>query len=611
VAGTLASYVLGDSVTQFSTVIGVYLSALGLGSWLSQYVQRGLARRFVEVELAVASRRRLRPPLFLSFAYLPQFFRAVLYGVVLVVGTLVGLEIPLVLRILRESVDFKELVAKVLTFDYLGALVAASLLFPILLVPHLGLVRTSLLFGLASAVVGLWSTWLFRSLLGSSWDLKVKGVVAIVILCAGFAYADHLTDMAEEGIYADTVVLAKTSAYQRIVLTRAGQHFQLFLNGNLQFSSSDEYRYHEALVHPALALVPGARRVLVLGGGDGLAVREILKHPQVAEIVLVDLDPEMTRLARENPLMRDLNQGSLTHPRVQVVNADAFVWLAVRRLALSTPPSWTSPIRTTSRWASSTRRHFYARLRQRLDPDGVVAVQSTSPLMARQSFWCINRTLEAAGFQVRPYHALVPSFGEWGFVLAALRPIASADDRPAGLRYLDDPRWPPCSCSGPTWRPWRRRSTASTTRRSFGTTRRSGGAGTEAGRDQTTLTVVLPLQVFWLMVLGVVAADADAGVRDLARADGLRIVEADGAAVLAQAGEPANVVRDLAFLGDLVRVARAALHADGVLAAGRRRTVLLAVLLAVHVARARKFVDCGHPSRWRRRCPPRRRPRGA
>ena len=264
VAGTLASYVLGDSVTQFSTVIGVYLSALGLGSWLSRYVQRGLARRFVEVELAVALLGGASAPLlFLSFGYLPQFFRVVLYGIVLVVGTLVGLEIPLVLRILRESVDFKELVAKVLTFDYLGAL-AASLLFPILLVPHLGLVRTSLLFGLASAVVGLWSTWLFRSLLGSSWDLKVKGVAAIVILCAGFAYADHLTDMAEEGIYADTVVLAKTSAYQRIVLTRAGQHFQLFLNGNLQFSSSDEYRYHEALVHPALALVPGARGVLVL-----------------------------------------------------------------------------------------------------------------------------------------------------------------------------------------------------------------------------------------------------------------------------------------------------------------------------------------------------------
>jgi spermidine synthase len=314
-------------------------------------------------------------------------------------------------------------------------------------------VRTSLLFGLASAVVGLWSTWLFRSLLGSSWDLKVKGVAAIVILCAGFAYADHLTDMAEEGIYADTVVLAKTSAYQRIVLTRAGQHFQLFLNGNLQFSSSDEYRYHEALVHPALALVPGARRVLVLGGGDGLAVREILKHPQVAEIVLVDLDPEMTRLARENPLMCDLNQGSLSSPRVRVVNADAFVWLA------DAPPSRFDaafvdfPDPHNFSLGKLYTRHFYARLRARLDPDAVVAVQSTSPLMARQSYWCINRTLESAGFQVRPYHALVPSFGEWGFVLAALRPFDPPTTVLAGLRYLDAPTLSAMFVLGPDMAP--------------------------------------------------------------------------------------------------------------------------------------------------------------
>ncbi len=453
VAGTLASYVLGDSVTQFSTVIGVYLCALGVGSYLSRYVQRGLARRFVEVELAVALLGGASAPLlFLSFGYLPHFFRVGLYAVVLVVGTLVGLEIPLVLRILRESVDFRELVAKVLTFDYLGAL-AASLLFPILLVPHLGLVRTSLLFGLASAAVGLWSTWLFRPLLGPTWDLKAKGALAIVLLCAGFAYADRLTDMAEEGLYADTVVLARSSAYQRIVLTRAGAHFQLFLNGNLQFSSSDEYRYHEALVHPAMALVPGARRVLVLGGGDGLAVREILRHPSVAEVVLVDLDPEMTRLASENPLLRAQNQGSLSDRRVHVVNADAFVWLA------EAPPSRFDaafvdfPDPHNFSLGKLYTRHFYARLRSRLDPDGVVAVQSTSPLMARQSYWCINRTLESAGFSVRPYHALVPSFGEWGFALAALKPFEPPTSVMPGLRYLDGPTLASLFVLGPDMAP--------------------------------------------------------------------------------------------------------------------------------------------------------------
>jgi spermidine synthase len=438
VAATLASYVLGDSVTQFSIVIGVYLSALGLGSYLSRYVQRGLVRRFVEIELAVALVGGASAPiLFLSFAHLPNFFRPVLYGVVLLVGALVGLEIPLVLRILRETVDFKELVAKVLTFDYLGALLA-SLLFPIFLVPQLGLVRTSLLLGVANAGVGLWSTWLFAPLLPAVRDLRVKGLAVALALLAGFAYADHLTELAEDGLYADAVVFAKSTRYQRIVLTRSRHHFQLFLNGNLQFSSVDEYRYHEALVHPALALVPRAQRVLVLGGGDGLAVREILKHASVKEIQLVDLDPEMTRLAVENPLLRELNGGSLLDPRVHVVNEDALVWLGEEKshgLFDAAFADFPDPHSFSLGKLYTTR--FYGLLAQHLDPEGALAVQSTSPLMARKSYWCIARTIEAAGFRVRPYHALVPSFGEWGYALAALRPFDPPRAVIPGLRYLD------------------------------------------------------------------------------------------------------------------------------------------------------------------------------
>lgn len=437
VAGTLASYVLGDSVTQFSTVIGVYLTALGAGSYLSRYVQRGLARRFVDVEIAVALLGGLSAPLlFMAFGYAPGLFRPVLYSLVFTIGTLVGLEIPLVLRILREVVDFRDLVAKVLTVDYLGALVA-SLLFPMLLMPRLGLVRTSILFGLANAAVGLWSTWLFAPLLGSTRDLRIKAAGAVILLTVGFAAADRLTDLAEEGLYADPVVLTRTSPYQRIVLTRTRHHFQLFLNHNLQFSSADEYRYHEALVHPAMALAPRARRILVLGGGDGLAVREILKHEGVEEIVLVDLDPEMTRLAHENPLLRELNDEALHSPRVKVENADAFVWLGegdgvfdAAFIDFPDPHSFSLGKLYTS--------HFYRQLRRRLRGDAVVAVQSTSPLMARRSYWCINRTMEAAGFHVLPYHALVPSFGEWGFVLAAFRPLNPPAAVLPGLRSLDD-----------------------------------------------------------------------------------------------------------------------------------------------------------------------------
>ena len=162
---------------------------------------------------------------------------------------LVGLEIPLLMRIMKDQLDFKELIARVLAFDYVGALIA-SLLFPIFLVPKLGLVRTSLMFGFLNAGVGLWATWLMRPIIkGDVTRLRAQACVLMALLAVGFVKADRLTSLAEDGMFADDIVYSRTSAYQRIVITRNRAGFQLFLNGNLQFSSADEYRYHEALVH--------------------------------------------------------------------------------------------------------------------------------------------------------------------------------------------------------------------------------------------------------------------------------------------------------------------------------------------------------------------------
>ncbi|MFN7627140.1 MAG: polyamine aminopropyltransferase, partial [Pirellula sp.] len=154
-AGTLASYVLGDSVTQFSLVIGTYLSAMGVGAWLSRYIERQLARAFIEIELALAFLGGISAPLlFVAFPWV-DWFRPLLLGTVFAVGVFVGLELPLLMRILKEHLDFSDLVSRVLAFDYVGALIA-SLLFPLVFVPYLGLVRTSLVFGILNACVGLW-----------------------------------------------------------------------------------------------------------------------------------------------------------------------------------------------------------------------------------------------------------------------------------------------------------------------------------------------------------------------------------------------------------------------------------------------------------------------
>jgi spermidine synthase len=422
-ASTLASFVLGDAVTQYSTVIGVYLSAMGLGAWLSRYVTRAVARTFVDVEIAVALVGGVSAPvLFFAFAHL-SWFRLALYVVVLMIGALVGMEIPLLLRILKERFEFRDLVARVLTVDYLGALIG-SLAFPIFFVPKLGLVRTSLVIGAVNAIVALASTWLLRDALPSVTALRARASLVLALLIAGTVGADRLTLLAEEGLYADEIVFAKQTPYQRIVITRGKGSFQLFLSGNLQFSSADEYRYHEALVWPAVSLRAEAklptRDVLVLGGGDGLAVRELLRVPELRSVTLVDLDPAMTQLARTMPLLRGQNEGAFDDGRVRVENADAYVWLSDPANAGKRYDVIVADFPDPNHYALGKlyTTRIYAWMREHLADGGVLVVQSTSPLFARKSYWCIARTIEAAGLAVAPYHALVPSFGEWGFVLA-------------------------------------------------------------------------------------------------------------------------------------------------------------------------------------------------
>ncbi|QQS40174.1 MAG: polyamine aminopropyltransferase [Acidobacteriota bacterium] len=440
-AGTLASYVLGDSVTQFSIIIGLYLFAMGVGSWLSRFVENDLAERFIDIELAVAILGGVSAPLlFFAFANV-SFFSVVLYGMVFGIGALVGLEIPLLMRILKDELDFKELVARVLALDYVGALVA-SILFPIFLVPTLGLVRTSLVFGILNGIVGLWGTWLLTPLLkpGKIVFLRIKGVFVITLLVIGAIKADSLTVLAEESLFQETIIHAQSSRYQRIVVTRGRTGFSLFLNGNLQFSSFDEYRYHEALVHPAMIAFEGEpKRVLVLGGGDGLAVREILKYPSVEHVTLVDLDPAITSLATDLPVLAELNKRSLKDKRVTVVNSDAYVWLDRTDASGFDVAIIDFPDPNNFALGKLYSTRFYKMLRAKLRPDSTVGIQSTSPLYARNSYWCIVETLEASGFKVKPYQTTVPSFGIWGYVLAKGSEFERPKEIPAEipLAFLD------------------------------------------------------------------------------------------------------------------------------------------------------------------------------
>ena len=442
-AGALASYLLGDSVLQFSTVIGTYLFAMGLGSWASRLVERELVALFLRVELAVGLVGGLMPAaLFTAYSVLPgsggASFRALLYGLVLLVGVLVGLEIPLVMRILkrhfRERYALKELVSQVLTFDYLGALVVA-VAFPLLLLPQLGLVRTGVLFGLLNAAVAVWALWLFRGELARRRANALACAAAVLVLGGAMVGADALTSWAEDRFYGDHIIVRENSDYQRVVVTSGPTGVRLYLNGNLQFHSRDEYRYHEALVHPALAAQGAPRKVLVLGGGDGMAVREVLRYPGVEQVVLVELDPHIVALFRDHALLRRLNDDSLHSPKLRIVQADAFTWLEQHdemfdAIVIDFPDP------TNFSLGKLYTTTFYERVDRHLAAGGFAVVQTTSPLLARRSFWTVVATVEAVGLTATPYHAHVPSFGEWGFVLMSRRPWQPPRTLPPGLRFL-------------------------------------------------------------------------------------------------------------------------------------------------------------------------------
>jgi spermidine synthase len=367
-------------------------------------------------------------------------FRTLLYFVVGIIGILVGVEIPILLRILKDRFEFKDFVSKVFTFDYIGALFA-SILFPLVLVPYLGLVKSSFLFGILNILVAIWVLYAIKEDVPASKFHKISAITVLIFLMFGFVYSEKIINFSEDNSYQGKIIFSQSTPYQRIVITKQADDLRLFLNSNLQFSSYDEYRYHEALVHPIMSAISNPRRVLIIGGGDGLALREVLKYKSVETVTLVDLDPEMTKLFSSNEILTNLNQKSLLSSKLTIINRDAFLWLREIQknnqqikydaVIIDVPdPSNFS----VGKLYSLT---FFKLLHQVTHQKSLVVVQSTSPLVARKSFWCINNTLEAAGFLTKAYHTYVPSFGEWGYVIASNTPYQQPESYPQNLRYLN------------------------------------------------------------------------------------------------------------------------------------------------------------------------------
>jgi len=432
--GTLSSYLLGDSIYHFSLVIGLFMSSMGIGAWLSRFIEINLEQAFVRLQLTIAMVGGFSAfILFFAFAYIDNY-DAFLYLITISLGAMLGIEIPLIIRILKESFSLKSNISNVFTVDYIGALFA-SLLFPLVLVPKLGLMQTSFLFGMINLFVGAMAWYIFRGLLGRRYILYLITVLAILL--TGFWQSSKLTTMIENKLYKNNIIYSQQTSYQKIVVTANNGRVQFYINGAIQFDTIDEHRYHESLVHPTMMNAKAYENILIIGGGDGMALREVLKYKDVKKVTLVDLDPAITTLFREHKTLSRLNNYAFSDAKVKVVNQDAWKFIEeadvlydVIILDLPDPNNI-----SLSRLYSQT---FYQLLKKQLSKSGVMVTQASSPLFTRKAFWSIKKTMQSTGLYTQAYHTYVPSFGEWGFVLAGNFPIDFEKGQPlAGLKYLD------------------------------------------------------------------------------------------------------------------------------------------------------------------------------
>lgn len=440
IIGTVSSYLMGNSVYQFSLTIGFFMFAMGVGSYVSRFIMGNLIAAFVYVELILALVGGLCSiALFMLFPFAPWLYTTGMFTFISLIGFLVGLEIPLLTRVLSERSTTRESIADVLSLDYIGALIG-SVAFPMLLLPSLGLITSSFAIGLINATVALLNVFWLRDHFAAPRRMLALTCGAILLLFGLTLLASRITAYAQDHLYFDQVVWRSQSPYQSLVVTNTWQKndVRLFIDGHLQFAETDEYRYHESLVHPVMSWGESpAENILVLGGGDGLAIREILKHPDVQRIDLVDLDPEMTELGREFAPVVRLNGGSMSSEKVHVYNQDAFLFVketdqTYDRIIIDFPDPHNEAL------AKLYSVEFYAMVRAILDEDGTIVSQSSSPFFAPHSYWTVAQTMGEIFPEIVSYQTGIPSFGIWGFHIASAQAGQQVQAFPADLRSLTD-----------------------------------------------------------------------------------------------------------------------------------------------------------------------------
>ena len=416
---TLATYFLGDSVFQFTMIVSTMLFAMGLGSRMSKRFEKELLQKFIAVELTLSIiTSNITTVVYTVFAIFGDPL-IIIYLLSITVGLMIGMEIPLVVRLNQQFQSLKVNISSAMENDYYGSL-AGGVFFAFIGLPYIGLAYTPIIMGTGNFLVAIVLLYVVWKEIRKAEKPKIIGSVIFVALLLGATalFSTRIVAWGDKIRYKDRVIYSEQSRYQKIVLTYGNGDYWLFLNGHQQLSTVDEALYHEPLVHPAMHLHANPRKVLVLGGGDGAAVREILKYEQIDQITLVDLDPAVTSLAATHPVLLSINQNSLSHAKVEVVNKDAFTFLDETEESFDVIIADFPDPRTVD-LGRLYCVEFYWLCWNSLTAQGVMVTQAGSPYYAKRAFESIRLSMQQVGFTTLPLHNQVITLGEWGWVIGS------------------------------------------------------------------------------------------------------------------------------------------------------------------------------------------------
>ena len=419
ILSTLATYFLGNSVFQWTMIVSIMLFSMGLGSRFSKFIRKNLLQNFIRIEFTLSILVAFVSVITYSVSAYYGSTGFIIYLLCIIIGLLIGMEIPLVIRLNNEFEELHVNVSSVMENDYYGSLLG-GVFFAFIGLPYLGLTYTPFILGSINFIVACSLFAILKKSVAPPQRLQLTftTLIVFVLIGGGSLVADVIVKFGEEVRYKDRVVFEKQSKYQKIIITQSQEDFWLFINGNQQLSSIDEVMYHEPLVHPVMRLSKFAKNVLIMGGGDGGAVREVLKYKEVESITVVDLDPAMTKLGQEHSILVEMNQNAMNHDKVNIINTDGFNYLEGNRqyydvIIIDLPDPKTIELGRLYSF------EFYSLCSKRLRPNGFIITQAGSPYYAAKAFNCINLTMQEAGFTTIPLHNQVVTLGEWGWVMGA------------------------------------------------------------------------------------------------------------------------------------------------------------------------------------------------